>query len=163
MKKNARRSLGRPSVWVIALATCALLFAPTAHASDYFAIKIVDEQTGRGVPLVELQTTDHVSHITDSAGMVAFNEPGLMNETVFLGKIFWFWGDTSRVGYPLGNFSTTGATSDLPANGGLAPSTGVNLHYFSDGKGFVKKMVPLSGPGPVWIDGLMILKDESGD
>src|SRR5205809_3337837 len=84
MKVTARRPPGRPSVWVILLVTCALLFAPIAHASDYFAIKIIDEQTGLGVPLVELQTTDYVSHVTDSAGMVAFNEPGLMNETVFL-------------------------------------------------------------------------------
>src|SRR5262249_41121839 len=30
------------------------------------------------------------------------------------------------------------------------------------GQGFVKKMVPIDAPGPVWIDGLMTLKDERG-
>jgi hypothetical protein len=247
MKSTARSSrFGRPWFAAIVLATGALLFARTPRVSNYFAIKIFDEQTGRGVPLVELQTTDRVRYVTDSAGMVAFNEPGLMNETVFLtitshgyefppdgfdfhgvtvqtvpgtcatfgikriniaerlyrvtgqgiyadsvllgqpapiehpvinagvvgqdsvlavvyrGKIFWFWGDTSRASYPLGNFSTTGATSELPEKGGLAPSVGVNLNYFSDGKGFVKKMVPIDGPGPVWIDGLMVLNDDAG-
>ncbi len=48
-----------------------------------FAIEVVDEATGRGVPLVELTTTSGVSYVTDSAGLVAFNEPGLMNQRVF--------------------------------------------------------------------------------
>ena len=69
------------------------LFAPGAsgaapQASDpgrYFAIEVVDEQTGRGVPMVELQTTSGVRYYTDSAGLVAFDEPGLMGRRVFFG------------------------------------------------------------------------------
>jgi len=49
----------------------------------YFAIRVVDEQTDRGVPLVELKTTNHLRYITDSGGMVAFHEPGLMDREVF--------------------------------------------------------------------------------
>jgi hypothetical protein len=52
-------------------------------ASAPFAIEVVDGQTGRGVPLVELTTTSGVTYVTDSAGLVAFNEPGLMNQRVF--------------------------------------------------------------------------------
>src|SRR5262249_22515328 len=48
-----------------------------------FAITIVDEETGRGVPLVELQTVNNIRYYTDSNGVVAFDEPGLMNQTVF--------------------------------------------------------------------------------
>src|SRR5262245_18025521 len=48
-----------------------------------FAIEVIDEQTGRGVPLVELTTTSGVTFVTDSAGLVAFDEPGLMNQRVF--------------------------------------------------------------------------------
>jgi hypothetical protein len=48
-----------------------------------FAIEVVDDQTGRGVPLVELTTTSGVAYLTDSAGLVAFDEPGLMNQRVF--------------------------------------------------------------------------------
>src|SRR5262249_47777809 len=48
-----------------------------------FAITVVDEETGRGVPLVELQTVNNIRYYTDSNGVVAFDEPGLMNQTVF--------------------------------------------------------------------------------
>jgi hypothetical protein len=51
--------------------------------SDYFAIRVVDDETGRGVPLVELRTVNHVSYYTDSAGWIAVYEPGLMNTAVF--------------------------------------------------------------------------------
>jgi hypothetical protein len=59
----------------------AELAAPTA--SGCFAIRVVDDQTGRGVPLVELKTSHFATWITDSAGWVAFNEPGLMGRPVF--------------------------------------------------------------------------------
>ena len=53
-------------------------------ASDTpFRIQVVDEQTGRGVPLITLRTVNNVSSVTDSNGIVAFNEPGLMNQTVY--------------------------------------------------------------------------------
>jgi hypothetical protein len=61
---------------------CLLLGAGLAGAEP-FGIEVVDDATGRGVPLVELQTTDGQVWITDSAGRVAFEEPGLMNTTVF--------------------------------------------------------------------------------
>lgn len=221
--------------------------APLSHAADrsqFFAIQVVDEQTGRGVPLVELETVNHLRFETDSAGRVAFHEPGLMNATVFFsvrshgyevtkdgfgqrgvrleakpgttatiklrrinvaerlyritgqgiyrdtvllgetvpidqpvlnaqvvgqdsiqpaiyrGKLFWFWGDTSRASYPLGNFRTTGATSELPGRGGLDPSVGINLLYFTNAEGFTKQMVPIEPKGElVWIDGLLVVKD----
>jgi hypothetical protein len=49
----------------------------------YFKIQLVDRQTGRGVPLVQLRTTNNIRYYTDSHGIVAFNEPGLMNMEVF--------------------------------------------------------------------------------
>ncbi len=55
----------------------------TAAESDYFQIKLVDEQTGHGVPLVELRTTNHTSCWTDSNGIIAWNEPGLMDRDVY--------------------------------------------------------------------------------
>src|SRR5262245_33681621 len=56
---------------------------PAAGSVAPFAIEVVDDQTGRGVPLVELTTTSGVTNVTDSAGLVAFDEPGLMNQRVF--------------------------------------------------------------------------------
>jgi len=60
----------------------ALLSAPPS-AADYFAIRVVDEETGRGVPMVELRAVDGRRYWTDSGGVVAFREPGLMNQKVF--------------------------------------------------------------------------------
>ncbi len=57
--------------------------APLDALARPFAITVVDEQTGRGVPLVELETTNNIRLVTDSQGVVAFEEPGLMGQSVF--------------------------------------------------------------------------------
>jgi hypothetical protein len=208
-----------------------------------FTIEVVDRQTGRGVPLVELTTVNHLRYLTDSNGIVAFAEPGLMHTKVFFyvqshgyefpkdgfgirgkaldivpggkarlelnrinvaerlyritgggiyadsvligravslkhptlngqvfgcdsvqnaiyhGKLYWFWGDTCRPAYPLGNFKMTGATTDLPGPGGPDPDKGFDLNYFVDATGFVRSMAPLESPGPVWIGGIVVLRD----
>src|SRR6266702_829754 len=49
----------------------------------YAEIRVVDAETGHGVPLVELVTVNHVRFVTDNAGRVAFHEPGLMGREVF--------------------------------------------------------------------------------
>src|SRR5262245_66313078 len=54
-----------------------------AEPEKPFVINVVDAQTGRGVPLIELRTVNGIRLVTDSNGIVAFHEPGLMNETVF--------------------------------------------------------------------------------
>src|SRR5205807_5716851 len=215
-------------------------------ANDCFNIAVVDEQTGRGVPLVELRTVNNISLWTDSNGIIAFDEPGLMGQEVYFhikshgyeypkdmfdnrgvklkptragsavikikrlniaerlyrvtgqgiyrdsvlagqpvplkapvlnaqvmgqdtviaapynGKIYWFWGDTERVSYPLGNFAASGATSEVPGRGGLDPSVGVNLTYFIDASGFSKPMCPDFGEGLQWIEGVMTVPDEKG-
>lgn len=226
-----------------------LIVVATASAApeDYFAIKVVDEATGRGVPLVELRTVNGIRYVTDSNGLVAFYEPGLMNQDVFFavsshgyefpkdgfgfrgkkltvtpggsatltikrlnlaerlyrvtgggiyhdsmllgqktalkeptlngqvlgsdsvlnavhrGKLYWFWGDTNRPSYPLGNFNVPGATSALPAAGGLAPDAGVNLGYFLDDRGFAKAVAPMPGRGPTWLTTLIPLRDARGE
>ena len=49
-----------------------------------FGIHVVDDTTGRGVPLVELRTTSEVRYYTDSAGWIAFEDAG------WRGKKLWF-------------------------------------------------------------------------
>jgi len=57
---------------------------PGGTRSDrYFKIQVVDRQTGRGIPLVQLRTTSNIRYYTDSSGIVAFYEPGLMDTEVF--------------------------------------------------------------------------------
>jgi hypothetical protein len=226
----------------------ALLLAVcvAAEPDKPFAITVVDAKTGRGVPLIELRTVNNIRLVTDSNGVVAFREPGLMNESVFFhvsghgyedskdgfgfrgkqvkvtpgasvtlqvdrinvaerlyritgagiyrdsvltgakvpikepllnarvfgsdsvmdavyrDKVYWFWGDTLRPEYPLGNFHVPGATSELPGKTGLDPDVGVDLTYFRDDKGFTKKTCEMPGKGPTWLTSLVALPDKDG-
>lgn len=74
------------------------------------------------------------------------------------GKLWWFWGDTERGAYPLGQFGTSGAVSPFPD-----PDKGVELSYWVDDQGFSRRMIEVPDPeGPVWIDALMLVSDPEG-
>jgi len=223
-----------------------LLTLALPSAAQPFIVTVLDDQTNRGVPLVELTTVNNLRYITDSAGIVAFDEPGLINQRVFFNvsshgyefpkdgfgirgkaldvkpggsatlkihrlniaqrlyritgegiyrdtllanqkaplkepllnaqvlgqdsahaviyndQIHWFWGDTNRPSYPLGHFGTAGAVSDLPAHGGLDPSVGIDLAYFTDDKGFSRPTLARKGSSPRWVDGAVAFKDAAG-
>lgn len=62
----------------------ALLLTALAAASDYFVVRVTDEATGRGVPLIELKLPNEVKYYTDSAGVAAIHEPGLEKLQVFV-------------------------------------------------------------------------------
>jgi hypothetical protein len=64
---------------------CGLLIGwpGLSAAAEPFGIRVVDSVSGRGVPLVELETVNNIRFVTDSAGWVAFAEPGLMDSRVF--------------------------------------------------------------------------------
>jgi hypothetical protein len=57
----------------------------TGQTSGYFVVRVVDEATGRGVPLIELKLPNEVRYWTDSAGVAALDEPSLRGREVFLG------------------------------------------------------------------------------
>src|SRR5262249_61139558 len=85
-RSNKPARMGAPNLgattmlWFVAL---LLMVADTTPRADkYFKITVVDEQTCRGVPLVELRTTNNLRYVTDSNGIVAFHKPGLMTRTV---------------------------------------------------------------------------------
>ena len=238
-----------PWLFCTFLVSCSSTHKRTAETRP-FQIEVVDSASGDGVPLVELTTVNGIVHVTDSAGRVAFDEPGLMDQDVFFfvtshgyqypkdgfgnsglrlhparggrarielprvniarrvcrltgtgiyrdsvllgepvpiaepllaggvlgqdsvqtalyrGRICWFWGDTSRASYPLGNFAMSGATSELPpalGGGGLPPERGADLCYFTGPDGFARGLCPIEGqPGPVWCDGMTTLVDATG-
>lgn len=85
------------------LALVAMSTAIASAAAPYYSIRVVDADTGRGVPLVYLKTTFEGQYVTDSAGYVAFHEPGLMN-----GDDVWF--EVKSYGYetPAGAFGVHG-------------------------------------------------------
>lgn len=205
-----------------------------------FGVRLVDPATGRGVPLAELETVHKVRFVSDSAGWIAIDDPGLMGrETFFLvrshgyafpkdgfgfagtrlkvvpggrvtlklprvqiaeracrltgeglyrdslllgypaplrqpllaagvvgqdsaqavvyrGRWRWFWGDTSRIEYPLGNFRTTGATARLP-RGRTDPGAGLDFAYATRSDGRLREMLPTDRPGVVWLSGLCVV------
>ena len=123
MPPSTRPPAGRLSQLLILFALTSAaglnsMCAPLARAAvgprDFFAIRVVDADTGRGVPLVELRTTYEQSYFTDSAGYIAFLEPGLTD-----GRDLWF--DVRSYGYesPKGPLGTTGL-SLKPAPGKAA-------------------------------------------
>jgi hypothetical protein len=74
----------------------------------------------------------------------------------YRGRIYWFWGDTH--GPANWNFNVAGATSAMQTD----PERGIDLDYFKDANGFAKTMLPIDRPGPVWIEGLMTVRDATG-
>lgn len=227
---------------LLTLSLLTLNISQIGRSAEHFGVQIVDSQTGRGIPLVELRTVHEVSYWSDSNGWIAIDEPALHGQetyfsiqshgyhhkpdgfgyrgvrlhvrpggratiqlkrvnlaerlyrvtgadiyrdsvllgentplkhpllnaqvlgsdsvltAVYSGKIYWFWGDTNRLGYPLGNFHVPGATSLLPQAGGLNPDTGVDLSYFvTEPSGFAKPTCSMPGSGPTWIEGLTVV------
>src|SRR5439155_16047468 len=61
----------------------ALALGSEPAAVKPFKIRVVDAQTGRGVPLVELKTVNNLRYYTDSNGVAAVREPDLMGQTVY--------------------------------------------------------------------------------
>ena len=71
----------------IVLLLCLLLNVrqniSAAEGSQAFGIQVVDAQTGRGVPLVELKTVSVMRFWTDSAGWVAIDDPAFVGRKVY--------------------------------------------------------------------------------
>ncbi|MBX7247377.1 MAG: DUF4185 domain-containing protein [Candidatus Sumerlaeaceae bacterium] len=102
----------RVAVLTNILGTVLLATSCFGAPADYFRIRVVDEATSRGVPLIKLTTINGITHYTDSAGQVAFNEPGWMNREVFFnveGPGYTFHKD--GFGFPGLRLKTTPGTS----------------------------------------------------
>ena len=101
------------SILALATGAAAAGAAEMVPASDtpYHGIRVVDEQTGRGVPLIELRSVNDLRYVTDNLGWVAVNEPGLM------GREVWFY--LSGPGYEAkkDGFGYTGIRVTLKAAG----------------------------------------------
>jgi hypothetical protein len=55
----------------------------STRSDHFFGIIVVDETTGRGIPLVEISLINGLRDYTDSNGVLAFFEADLMNREVF--------------------------------------------------------------------------------
>ena len=235
--------------FVLAAAALLTLGVAGAALAEPFQIRVVDSETGRGVPMVKLESVNGLVFYTDSNGVAAVQEPGYMEQRVYFhvkshgyhyaedgfgnagqafdvapggeatleiereniaerlyrltgegiyrdsvlvgeetpldnpvinagvtgqdtvqtalyrDQLYWIWGDTDLTRYPLGVFQSTGAVSDLPGDGGLDPSDGVNLRYFTGEDGYARAMAPIVDDGGilVWIDAMTTVPDENGE
>jgi hypothetical protein len=80
------------------------------------------------------------------------------------GRVWWFWGDTLRMDYPLGLFRMAGATTPMPG-ADFDPAGGIAFNYFVDPKnGFARAMMPLPErpEGVVWVSAVFTVPDETG-
>src|SRR5207253_1222955 len=114
--------------------------------------------TGGGIYGDSLLVGDKVPLKQPALNGQVFGSDSVVNAR-FRGRIYWFWGDTTRPAYPLGNFQVPGATSRMPADGGLDPAIGVDLDYSLDDKGFAKETARMPGDGPTWLVSLVVLRD----
>src|SRR5262245_10169766 len=89
----------------------ALMISAFAVSQAPFAVEVLDKQTGRGVPLVKLITTSHVTYITDSAGLAIIDDPAILNQRTFL--------HVKSTGYqsPSDGFGMDGVALDLNPGG----------------------------------------------
>ncbi len=72
----------RPWVGIVLLFAWGLSPA-NGEEPRLFAIEVLDDVTGRGVPLVELETLNHVVFVTDSHGKAAIAEADLFGQNVY--------------------------------------------------------------------------------
>ena len=215
-----------------------------SRADGYFEICVVDGKTQWPAPLVQLTTTDHRCFVTDNAGMIAIDDPDLMNRevyffveghgyeapadgfgyrgvrvtprrgestrvelrrtiiakrvgrltgaglfdhsqrlgreldwresgvvgsdsvqsTVYRGKRFWLWGDTTLYHYPLGVFHSTSATTPVsPWEPAMKPPLRVPFDYVRELKRSRPRGVAvMPGSGPTWLSGYTVLSDQHG-
>jgi hypothetical protein len=226
------------------------LNSPSNSTGIWAEIQVIDSVTGRGIPLVEIETVNAMRFVTDNAGRVAFHEPGLMGREIFFNvrshgyeaqkdgfgisgakvtpragqvsiikltrrnvaerlcrltgeglyrdsvllgykpplpdplnpgqvagqdsiqaavyrdRVYWFWGDTSRMNYPLGLFRMAGATTPVPdvKDPASDPAGGIAYEYFVDKSGFTRAMMPLKvrPEGVVWVGAVFVVADDDG-
>ena len=118
--------------------------------------------TGRDIWLDTVRLGE-MPGITAPLGTASVVGQDSVQTAMYGGRMYWFWGDTSRLSYPLGLFRTAGAVSELPGPAGLQPSAGVNLAYFVGADGFARAMAEVPDPtGVVWIQGVSVVRDAAG-
>jgi hypothetical protein len=68
---------------VLVLLTCFILTSFATVPTNYFSLQFVDSETGRGIPLVEIETTNRVRYFSDSAGRIAIRPGALGSDSIF--------------------------------------------------------------------------------
>jgi len=109
----------------------------------------------------------HKVPLSDSLNPGKVGGQDSVQAAVYKGKVYWFWGDTQRMDYPLGLFRMAGATTPTfdPKDQKSDPAGGIAFDYFVDPKsGFARAMMPLPErpEGVVWVFAPVVVPDERG-
>ena len=143
-----------PPIFTVPAGLVMLLNHATAAP---FAIKVSDEATGRGVPLAELETVNHVSYWTDSNGMIAIDDPDLLGRRVF------FYVRSHGYFVPADGFGIYGRAFDLKPGGNaevkMKRTNIAERLYRLTGDGIFRDSRILGQPAPAENNGLVAGQD----
>ena len=78
-----RRVDGVIDVGAVCQCITAVVLSSALYAEEPCKVTIVERDSGWPVPLVELRTTHHVRYVSDNAGVIAIDDPSLMNHEVW--------------------------------------------------------------------------------
>jgi hypothetical protein len=85
-----------------------------------------------------------------------------VQNAIYRGRLFWFWGDTTLPQYPLGIFESTGATTAPEPLVTFEPPARLRYEHFRNSKGAPRAISKIPGEGPTWIVGVVSLPDNTG-
>lgn len=113
--------------------------------------------TGSGLFAESQKIGEHIDWV--ESGVVGCDS---VQTTAWKGKLFWFWGDTNLFPYPLGIFRMLGAESEV--NPWMLDEIPIRpkLNFFRDSKNALRPIADIDHQGPVWLGGLVSLKDQQG-
>ncbi len=133
-----------PLFALTALCVLALLPAEGSHRDspgDCFRILVIDDATGRGVPLVELRTVNETRFFTDSNGIAAISDPDL------LGQKIYFRISSPGYSYPKDGFGYSGVTLAVMSG----QSATINIHR----ENIAERLYRVTGAG-IYRDSMMV-------
>jgi hypothetical protein len=122
-----------PGCAALLFVACSLDIAGAAIGAEPCRVEVVDKENGWPVPLVELRTTHHVALVTDNAGVVAVDQPELMNRRV--------WFNVAGHGYsaPADGFGQRGVR--------ITPTPGGKIRVEVERTNIAKRLGRLTGGG----------------
>ena len=120
--------------WLMVNSQSSRCLSEEAGSSDsYCRILVVEAESGWPVPLIELRTTNQIRFVTDNAGIIALNDPSLMNREI------WFNVIGHGYGVPADGFGFRGIR--------LKPKSGQTLRVEVKRTSIAKRIGRLTGEG----------------
>jgi len=99
---------------------------------------------------------------------LAWRESGVLGcdsvqNAVYRGKLFWFWGDTNVAHHALGIYHSTGATSATEPLKRFQPPVRLPFEHFTNEEGAPRAVAQMPGDYATWLVGVVSLPDRKGE